>query len=63
MLLLLVPLYSLYELAILAIRVTHWRAAARQLLSGVRFEVLEKVRARKRHRGGEGWRFRAHLSG
>jgi sec-independent protein translocase protein TatC len=27
MLLLLVPLYSLYELAILAIRVTHWRAA------------------------------------
>ena len=27
MLLLLVPLYSLYELAILAIRITHWRAA------------------------------------
>jgi sec-independent protein translocase protein TatC len=27
MMLLLVPLYSLYELAILAIRVTHWRAA------------------------------------
>ncbi|MEO6256436.1 MAG: twin-arginine translocase subunit TatC [Sphingomicrobium sp.] len=29
MLLLLVPLYGLYELAILAIRVTHWRAARR----------------------------------
>src|SRR5690242_16506264 len=29
MLLLLVPLYSLYELAILAIRITHWRAARR----------------------------------
>jgi sec-independent protein translocase protein TatC len=27
MLLLLVPLYSLYEFAILAIRLTHWRAA------------------------------------
>jgi sec-independent protein translocase protein TatC len=27
MLLLLVPLYSLYEFAILAIRVTHWRAS------------------------------------
>src|ERR1051325_4559098 len=29
MLLLLVPLYSLYEFAILAIRLTHWRAARR----------------------------------
>ena len=27
MMLLLVPLYSLYEFAILAIRLTHWRAA------------------------------------
>ena len=27
MLLLLVPLYALYEFAILAIRLTHWRAA------------------------------------
>jgi sec-independent protein translocase protein TatC len=27
MMLLMVPLYSLYELAILAIRITHWRAA------------------------------------
>ena len=30
MLLLLVPLYSLYEFAILAIRLTHWRAARRE---------------------------------
>jgi sec-independent protein translocase protein TatC len=29
MLMLMVPLYSLYELAILAIRITHWRAARR----------------------------------
>jgi sec-independent protein translocase protein TatC len=29
MLLLLVPLYALYEFAILAIRLTHWRAARR----------------------------------
>ncbi|HEY6661339.1 MAG TPA: hypothetical protein VIZ66_00290, partial [Sphingomicrobium sp.] len=27
MLMLLVPLYALYEFAILAIRITHWRAA------------------------------------
>jgi sec-independent protein translocase protein TatC len=29
MLMLLVPLYGLYEFAILAIRITHWRAARR----------------------------------
>ena len=29
MLLMLVPLYALYEFAILAIRLTHWRAAAK----------------------------------
>jgi len=35
MLLLLVPLYALYEFAILAIRLTHWRAARRaQSVSG-----------------------------
>jgi len=34
MLLLLVPLYSLYEFAILAIRVTHWRAARKAARSG-----------------------------
>jgi len=34
MLLLLVPLYSLYEFAILAIRITHWRAARKAAKSG-----------------------------
>jgi sec-independent protein translocase protein TatC len=34
MLLLMVPLYGLYEFAILAIRVTHWRAARRAARSG-----------------------------
>jgi sec-independent protein translocase protein TatC len=34
MLLLLVPLYGLYELAILAIRITHWRARRRAARSG-----------------------------
>jgi sec-independent protein translocase protein TatC len=34
MLLLLVPLYSLYEIAILAIRITHWRAARRAAKAG-----------------------------
>ena len=34
MLLLLVPLYALYEFAILAIRLTHWRAARRAAPSG-----------------------------
>jgi sec-independent protein translocase protein TatC len=29
MLMLMVPLYGLYEFAILAIRITHWRAARR----------------------------------
>src|SRR3982751_5888382 len=34
MLMLLVPLYGLYEIAILAIRITHWRAARRAARSG-----------------------------
>ena len=34
MLLLLVPLYGLYEIAILAIRITHWRAARKAARSG-----------------------------
>jgi sec-independent protein translocase protein TatC len=34
MLMLLVPLYGLYEFAILAIRITHWRAARRAARSG-----------------------------
>jgi sec-independent protein translocase protein TatC len=34
MLLMLVPLYALYEFAILAIRLTHWRAARKAAVSG-----------------------------
>jgi sec-independent protein translocase protein TatC len=34
MLLLLIPLYGLYEFAIIAIRITHWRAARRAARSG-----------------------------
>ena len=41
MFLLLVPLYGLYEFAILAIRVTHWRAARKAARSGV---VVEEPR-------------------
>ena len=66
MLLLLVPLYGLYEFAILAIRLTHWRAArrgARELQLRLMWKGPRQEWARKRHRGGEGWRFRAHLSG
>ena len=52
MLLLLVPLYGLYEFAILAIRLTHWRAAKRR---GPRLQMLRaKMWARIRHRGGGG---------
>jgi sec-independent protein translocase protein TatC len=38
MLLLLVPLYSLYEFAILAIRITHWRAARKAARSSAAAE-------------------------
>ena len=41
MLLLLVPLYSLYEFAILAIRLTHWRAARRAARAGSDSNVSE----------------------
>src|SRR5438067_10348741 len=34
MMLLMVPLYGLYEFAILAIRITHWRAARKAARSG-----------------------------
>jgi sec-independent protein translocase protein TatC len=37
MLILLVPLYGLYEFAILAIRITHWRAARRAVRSSPEF--------------------------
>jgi sec-independent protein translocase protein TatC len=35
MLMLMVPLYGLYEFAILAIRITHWRAARKAAQSNV----------------------------
>jgi sec-independent protein translocase protein TatC len=41
MLLLLVPLYGLYALAILAIRITHWRAARRAAREGASNPVLQ----------------------
>jgi sec-independent protein translocase protein TatC len=41
MLLLLVPLYGLYEFAILAIRITHWRAARKAAREGASNPVLQ----------------------
>ena len=46
MLLLLVPLYSLYEFAILAIRLTHWRAARREARSGDAAKSVEVPRTK-----------------
>ncbi|MES2137342.1 MAG: twin-arginine translocase subunit TatC, partial [Pseudomonadota bacterium] len=43
MLLLLVPLYGLYEFAILAIRVTHWRAARKAARSGASMVDVAQV--------------------
>ena len=65
-LMLLVPLYSLYELAILAIRFTHWRASRRG--QGREPQMREEepqtnVGPDAPPGGGEGWRFRAHLIG
>ena len=57
MLLMLVPLYALYEFAILAIRLTHWRAARRAAGSG------QNLGPKTPPGGGEGWRFRAHFVG
>ena len=65
MLLLLVPLYGLYEFAILAIRVTHWREArkaARSPSTVVAEPQIEEGPAAPPG-GGVGWRFWAHLSG
>ena len=65
MLMLLVPLYGLYELAILAIRITHWRAArkAARSDSSVADGGPDRRGPGSATGGGEGWRFRAHLSG
>ena len=58
MLLMLVPLYALYEFAILAIRLTHWRAARK-----ARSLPRQKCGPENATGGGEGWRFRAHFVG
>lgn len=64
MLMLLVPLYSLYEFAILAIRITHWRAARKAARSTPMSMVPQTEEGPEAPPGGgEGWRFRAHLSG
>ena len=66
MLMLLVPLYGLYEFAILAIRITHWRAARKARAVSTDRAVFGGPDRRgpgSATGGGEGWRFRAHLSG
>ncbi len=64
MLMLLVPLYGLYEFAILAIRITHWQAARKARRESSRCRRSPKRRGpRSATGGGEGWRFWAHLSG
>ena len=64
MLLLLVPLYGLYEFAILAIRLTHWRAARRaRPVKCFGSGAPDRRGPGSATGGGEGWRFRAHLSG
>ena len=63
MLLLMVPLYALYELAILAIRVTHWRRARREAASANASGLPGNNEGPEAPPGGQGWRFRAHLSG
>jgi sec-independent protein translocase protein TatC len=62
MLMMLVPLYALYEFALLSIRLTHWRAARRAALETVE-EPRTNVGPETPPGGGEGWRFRAHLIG
>ena len=52
MLLLLVPLYSLYELAILAIRITHWRAARRAARSGAESSEVQTIEGPEAPPGG-----------
>jgi sec-independent protein translocase protein TatC len=59
MMILMVPLYGLYEFAILAIRITHWRAARKAARASS--EIVEVPGSATG--GGEGWRFRAHLNG
>ena len=62
MLLMLVPLYALYEFAILAIRLTHWRAA-RKAAAESSNAAGKNVGSETPPGGGEGWRIRAHFVG
>jgi sec-independent protein translocase protein TatC len=60
MLLLLVPLYGLYEIAILAIRITHWRAARKAARSGSAVsEIVSDLQTEEGPEappgGGRGW--------
>jgi sec-independent protein translocase protein TatC len=52
MLMLMVPLYSLYELAILAIRITHWRAARRARSASAVVDVPETEEGPRSATGG-----------
>jgi len=52
MMLLMVPLYGLYEFAILAIRVTHWRAARKAARSGSIVDVPQTEEGPKAPPGG-----------
>jgi sec-independent protein translocase protein TatC len=54
MLMLLVPLYGLYELAILAIRVTHWREARRASRSNSQVVTMPQTEAGRDAPGGGG---------
>jgi sec-independent protein translocase protein TatC len=64
MLLLLIPLYGLYEFAILAIRITHWRAARKARRASVVVDVPQTEEGPEAPPGGgRVWRFWAHLSG
>ena len=64
MLLLLVPLYALYEFAILAIRLTHWRAARKAARSTPDVVAVPEIEeGPEAPPGGGSWRFWAHLSG
>ena len=59
MLLLLVPLYGLYEFAILAIRLTHWRAARR----GAGGLWMLRAKCGPECATGEGWQIGPHFVG
>ena len=63
MMMLMVPLYGLYEFAILAIRITHWRAARRAGKLQAAEPMPQTQEGPEAPPGGEGWRFRAHLIG